>query len=97
MKPQALVLLLFAVLSAPVSGATSDMQPGLWEITTTVEMSGMPMPMPPQTIQHCYTKQDVAKGEGTVPQGDSRNCRIKDHKVSGNTASWTLVCRARVR
>ena len=92
MKRHAFVALLFAALASPVFGASSEMQPGLWEITTRVEMSGMPVPMPPQTIRHCYTKKDIEKGQGTVPQGDNKNCQIKDYKVRGNTASWTLVC-----
>jgi len=32
--------------------AAGTMQPGLWEITSTVEMPGMPFQPPPQTVRH---------------------------------------------
>jgi hypothetical protein len=83
------VLLLLTLL--PVSAfAAGGMQPGLWEVTTRMEMAGMPMP--PQTVRHCYTRQDVENGDRTVPQADDKNCKIKDYKLKGNTATWSIVC-----
>jgi Protein of unknown function (DUF3617) len=41
-----------------------DMQDGLWEITTTTEMAGMPFQIPPMTITQCITQQDL------VPQDE---------------------------
>ena len=84
-------LLLLVLLPAPAFAA-GGMQPGLWEVTTRMEMTGMPMQMPAQTVRHCYTRQDVEKGERTVPQSDDKNCKIKDYKLRGNTASWSIVC-----
>ncbi len=66
MQRQTLIILVFAAFAPPVLAAPSAMQPGLWEITTKIEMSGMPMPS--QTLRHCYTKQDIEQGQGTVPQ-----------------------------
>jgi len=88
------VLLLLTLL--PVSAFAADgMQPGLWEVTTRMEMTGMPMQMPAQTVRHCYTRQDVEKGERTVPRADDKNCKIKDYKLKGNTATWSIVCTGR--
>jgi len=77
-------------LSSVPAFAAGGMQPGLWEVTTRMQMAGMPMP--PQTVRHCYTRQDVEKGERTVPQADDKNCKIKDYKLKGNTATWSIVC-----
>ena len=53
----ALVVLLFA-FSVSFAGSGPNMQEGKWEITTKVEMPGMPMNMPPMTHTQCLTKDD---------------------------------------
>ena len=85
------VVLLLALLPVPAFAA-GGMQPGLWEVTTRMEMAGMPMQMPAQTVRHCYTRQDVEQGDRTVPRADDKNCKIKDYKLRGNTATWSIVC-----
>jgi len=78
----AAVLFLF---SARFSFAVPNMEDGLWEITTTVDMPGMPT----QSFTHktCLTK------EKAVPQTAESGCTIKDVKTQGNTVTWTVVCR----
>ncbi len=44
------------LLPATIQAASSPMQEGLWEITTTMSMPGMPYKMPPHKVTHCYTK-----------------------------------------
>lgn len=87
-----LIALPLAVLAAQTWAESSNMQPGLWEITTKMEMPGMPMQLPPNTMQHCYSAQDLAQAHNAVPQDESGNCRIEDYKLEGNTASWSIVC-----
>lgn len=85
------ILLLMSL--APYSFAeAAGMQPGLWEITTTMEMTGMPMKMPAQTVRHCYTQKELDQGKNSVPLSDDKNCQVKDYKSKGNSASWTVVC-----
>ena len=87
--------LLIISLLAPISAFAADMQPGLWEITTSMEMTGVNMKMPGQTIQHCYTPTDVADAKNLVPK-DPRNdrCRITDIKRTGDTVAWKMACSA---
>lgn len=94
MKTKLLVALLplVALSPAPASAAPAAMQPGLWEITMKMEMPGMPIAMPPQTIQHCYTKKDLEDGKNTVPQSEDKNCKITDYKIQGNTVTWSVIC-----
>lgn len=92
MKHRLLAALLPAVLCTAAFADPSPMQPGLWEITSEMDMPGMPMKLPPQTVQHCYTAADLAQGQNSVPQSGDSNCKMTDYKVSGNTATWTMEC-----
>ncbi len=79
---------------APASApAKVNMQEGQWEITTTMEMLGMPeMPagkMKPHTMTTtaCLTQKDpVAKID------EKTNCKMQDLSTVGNTVSWKIVC-----
>lgn len=89
-----------AVVAAGMTAvAAAAQQPnikdGLWEVTTTMDMSGAPGgARPPQTMQHCVTPQDVKDPAGMSRGMDkSGQCQVTDHKVSGNTASWKLTCK----
>jgi hypothetical protein len=86
------VALLSAGICTTAAAGGINMQPGLWEITTEVDMPGMPMKMPPQTIRHCYTEQELAEAQNTVPQGGNSDCKVTDYKLKGNTATWTIEC-----
>jgi hypothetical protein len=71
------------------AGSGVDLNEGMWEITTKVKMQGMEIP--PQTFSQCITKKDM------VPQNNNPsqpgNCTVSDVQTSGNTVSWTVVCK----
>ncbi len=73
--------------------AGANMQPGLWEITTKVEMAGMPGNLPPTTIRHCVKAADIETGRHAIPQNIDKKCEMQDFKVQGNTSSWSMVCK----
>ena len=77
---------LAAALLAPTIAAAQAMQAGLWEITTRVEMAGMPMP--PMTTTQCYRD---AKPESIIPK--QQNCSVQQQGAAGNTLRWTLRCQ----
>lgn len=82
-----ILLVLTACLSGQEKGV--NLNPGLWEITTTTEMEGMPgMAPPPMTHTQCIT------AESLVPQseGESDVCQVSDMEVDGNTVSWKILC-----
>lgn len=72
------------------SAAPAAMREGLWEITTSTEMPGMPMPS--QKIQQCFTKADTENPKSTVPARDESDCKIADQKQNGNSFSMTMKC-----
>jgi hypothetical protein len=65
------------------------------------EMPGLPPGMGKQnmTFQHCVTQEDIDKGalgrgrDGKAPE----NCEIKNMSVSGNTATYSMECKAQDR
>ena len=80
---------LAAVLAAGSPAWALDFEPGMYEITSTMEVPGMPMAMPPQTVRQCMTKEDPvppASGE------ESGHCKMGDVKIDGNTVTWNVVC-----
>jgi hypothetical protein len=80
-----IVAALLFLFSAQLSFAAPNMEDGLWEITTTVDMPGVPSKSFTQTS--CLTK------EKAVPQTTESGCTITDMKTQGNTVTWTVVCR----
>ncbi len=80
----------------PFSGLKSKIKEGQWDYTMQMgAMPGMPagMKMPEMKFTHCVTAADVEKGgftsrDGKMPDG----CTVKNFKMSGNTASYTMEC-----
>ena len=89
-----------ALSHAQFEQVRGKMKPGLYEYKMEMDMGqvpGMPPGMGKQshTFQHCVTAEDIDKG--TVGKGrDNRmpeNCQVKDFKMSGNTATYTMACK----
>ncbi|MCX5810093.1 MAG: DUF3617 family protein [Proteobacteria bacterium] len=74
-----------------VSAGSAEIKEGLWEITTTSEMKGVPVQLPPSTLQQCITKKDLVPKSDL--QGAGQDCRIKDEKVGSNTVSYVVECK----
>jgi len=80
----------------PFAGFKGKIKEGNWEYKMQMDgVPGMPpgMKMPEQTFQHCITAQDIEKGgvgskNGKMPDG----CAVKNMKMSGNTATYTMEC-----
>lgn len=89
MKKIVTAILLALVLPA-ATFAADTMHDGYWELTTTMEMAGMPMQMPPSTMQHCYTKEEVKDPKKTITT--DKDCTITEFKQSGNKITWKMKC-----
>jgi len=79
---------LFLFLNDEISIA-QNMKEGLWEITMTMEMPGMPMKMPPRTWTQCLTKKNC------VPQEEDKNCKVIKSEVKGDVFTWVVECKTR--
>jgi hypothetical protein len=102
----AAVLAICALLAAPAALAQSPadamkgkMKPGMYSYKMEMDMGqipGAPPGMGKQTMnmQHCLTDKDISGGQmgGGRDQGP-RNCEMKDFRMSGNTATYRMVCK----
>jgi hypothetical protein len=60
----------------------------LWDVTSKMDMPGMPMAMPAQTHRVCVEKGNDA---GTVPM--SEGCTVVDSKRVGNKFTYRMQCK----
>ncbi len=92
---QALIALTVALLMAPVAvlAQPKTFKPGpgpdeLWDVTMKIEMVGMPMTLPAQTMQMCFKKD--RRAEAAIPQQE--NCRTSDVRITGDRVRFKMVC-----
>ena len=84
--------------SNPFSAMKGKTKPGLYDYKMEMEMPGMPagQGMPPMKVQNCVTEADLEKGTAFNKRQDGKaapDCEVKDFKMSGNTASYKMVCK----
>ena len=80
------VLALAALLSVFASHAADNGE--LWEVTTQMNMAGMPPGMGSQTHQVCNEK--TADRKPVIPAREK--CKVTDYKESGNRVTITMSC-----
>ena len=84
-------LLAGAALTQPsIVTSTEIIKPGLWEITTIMEVPGMPFQSLPQKVRHCVTQQEAKEIEKSLPI--SKDCQIIDFRSSANKINWKVEC-----
>ena len=89
-----------ALAQSPADAMKGKMKPGLYNYKMEMDMGqvpGMPAGMGKQTMnmQHCVTQKDIEQGQvgkGRDGKGPS-NCEMQDFKMSGNTATYRMVCK----
>jgi uncharacterized protein DUF3617 len=70
----------------PLAAVAQDKE--LWEVTTKMEMPGIPMAMPAQTQRVCIPK--TRKDDDLIPK--SEGCRVSDVKRAGNKVTFNIAC-----
>ena len=84
----------FALLVASSFSASAQqgMQPGEWELTTTITSPMMPQPQT-ATVKHCIQKEDVAdpsRWMGGKPPGS--DCSLTPLERDASGATWEMAC-----
>jgi len=87
--PAGVLAFLLATLAA-VPAVSAQGKDELWEISTKMEMAGMPMAMPAQVNRVCVGKDRKDKDEHLVPK--QSNCRMVDSKRSGSKFTYKMEC-----
>jgi hypothetical protein len=88
-----------AAADSPFAAFKGKVKAGLYEYRTQMDMGNIPG-MPPgmgkqsHTFQHCVTPEDIERGEmGKGGRNQMpKDCDVKDFRMSGNTASYKMVC-----
>ncbi|MBT8341929.1 MAG: DUF3617 family protein [Desulfatitalea sp.] len=90
MKRRWLVVLVFLALTVSFvyAGSGVDFKEGKWEITSSTEVTGMPMKIPSQTHTQCMKKASPVPHQ----KQPNQECETVDVKTSGNTVTYTMVC-----
>ena len=81
-----IVLAAALAASLPASAQGKD---DLWEVSTKMEMPGMPMAMPAQTNRVCIAKN--RKDEDLVPR-QGGDCRVVESKRVGDKFTYKMDC-----
>jgi hypothetical protein len=82
------VVLVSMVALAAASPVAAQGKDDLWEVSSKMEMPGMPMAMPAQVNRVCLGKN--RKDEDLIPRQD--NCRVVDSKRTGNRVTYRMEC-----
>lgn len=81
---------LLTLSAAPAFASDINMHEGMWEMTTTMQVEGMPQGMgggmPPSVSRECLTQKDI------VSPDKEENCEVVKQDISGNTISWKIQC-----
>jgi len=85
----ALTLAAALLLSPAPSRAGGRMEPGLWEVSATVELPGTASP-PPTVQTECLSQKDV--DADPVPEIDKGACKVTDIVRSGDRVTWKVDC-----
>jgi len=86
--PRAIAVLFPIVALAAALPASGQGKDDLWEVSSKMEMPGMPMAMPAQVHRVCVPKSH--KDEDLVPRQD--DCRMMDSKRTGNKFTYRMEC-----
>ena len=92
LKRVALAVAIGIFLGGTSAFAGVNLHEGLWEITTKMEIEGMPMKMPPRKHTQCLTNKNMLKTMVPKEQAQEEECKITDQKISGNTVTWAMKC-----
>jgi hypothetical protein len=79
-----------SLLQPSMAQSAEMIKPGLWEISTVIEMPGIPFQQPPQTVRHCISQQEAKDPVNTLPM--SKDCKILDLRSSENKINWKVEC-----
>ncbi len=84
------IALLFSLVSIPIFAGGIPIEPGLWEMTSTMTMPMLPSPRVSTNTQ-CIDKDELSPETMNQEAMDS-NCTFTSRTVDGNTMKWSMAC-----
>ncbi len=90
MKRKTTLLAVLAIASTPVLAEGIPVEPGMWEVTTTMTMPMMPTPQV-MTVQECF-KDEILDMDDMSADDLDPNCEFDLTQVDGSTMRWNIDC-----
>ena len=79
----------FLLMSGAASGKGVSIDPGLWEMSVTVEMPMLPQPQT-EVSTECIEESELSPED--FNKDDDMPCEIANIQYDGNSASWSINC-----
>ncbi len=90
MRIQILLTGLAAVLISGTGNAAGvAIQPGMWEMTSTMTMTMLNQPQT-NTVKECIEEDEL--NPDTFNTDQDNPCEFSDVNIDGNSASWSISC-----
>jgi len=90
MKTKILCLAALAIASSPLLADGIPVEPGQWEITTTMTMPMLPAPQT-MTVEECF-KDDIMDMDDMATDDLDPECVYDLGQVDGATMKWNIDC-----
>lgn len=90
--PYLLAVLVVVLAAVPAGAAENPQKPGKWQIKIEMEIPGMPMKLPPVSMNVCLTEDDLKDPQKAVPNDPKSQCNVGDYEIDGKTVTWTVDC-----
>lgn len=90
MKRKILLAAALVVFTSPVLAEGIPVEPGLWSITTTMNIPMMPEPQT-VTVEECF-EDDIMDMDDMATDGLDPNCTFNLGQVDGNSMQWNIDC-----
>jgi hypothetical protein len=86
------VLLAVATASAPALSADPNIEPGMWETTSTVTIESEQFPIPPRTdtTSECVTQEKIEEGQAFLE--DNEDCDFTNKDMRADGMDYTMTC-----
>ena len=84
-------LALIALLTAALPAAAQSMDPGLWELSSTMSSPALPKPQS-ATVTHCVSKEDAANPARIVSGPSTQKCTITPGARTSDSFEWAIAC-----
>ncbi len=78
-------------LVATALAETPNLEPGMWETTTTMRAEGgFPLPEQTHTSSECMTEEDILAGDSFFE--DIEQCQFQRREIGRNGADFAMTC-----
>ena len=77
------------MLTGTASAEGVSIDPGMWEMTSTMTMTMMPEPRS-TTVKECIEDDEISPESFNMDEESP--CTISEMSVEGNTARWSISC-----